>query len=128
LSGPVRNFLRSCALAATVLVVFAGCGSEALITIELEELNGSGISGKVELEPVGERTRITVSGIEAGDITGARVMHNDPCDDGVDDKYTIKPPSGIVGVEFEQFRRWDDAGPLTAAFLRSGRYVACGTT
>jgi hypothetical protein len=112
-----------------LLVALAGCTqqSSSSITIELEEVNDSGISGKVELTPEGERrTRITVVELEGGEITGVRIMGEQCKPDGMDDKYPIKPPSGVVGVEFELVRRWDDSGPLGASFMSRGRYVACG--
>jgi hypothetical protein len=89
-------------------------------------MNASGISGVAKLEPAGElKTRITVLEVHGGDITGARVMP-EPCSHDLDDKFPITPPTGVVQVDFEQFRRWDDAGPLAVVFMRRGRYVACG--
>jgi hypothetical protein len=109
------------------VLALAGCGSDDSITIELEEVNASGISGNLELTPAGEATRITVRDLEGGEITSARVMPSGSCP-GLDDKYPITPPTGIVQIDFEEIRRWDDDHPLLAAFLRRGRYVACGET
>jgi antitoxin component of MazEF toxin-antitoxin module len=53
---------------------------------------------------------MTVVKLDGGEITGARVIHGESCAAGLDDKYPIAPPTGILGVEFEQFLRWDDAG------------------
>jgi hypothetical protein len=111
-----------------MVLALAGCGSDDSITIELEEVNGSGIFGSVELTPAGERaTRITVRDLEGGEITGARVMPSGSCP-GLDDKYPITPPTGVVQIDFEELRRWDDAHALRAELLRRGRSVACGTT
>jgi hypothetical protein len=113
---------------AVVLLTLAGCGGDRdSITIELEQVNGSGVSGRIALEPVGERlTRISVITVDGGEITGARVMP-DTCDtNGLDDKYPITPPSGTIQVPFELIADWIEEGPLAAAFLRRGRYVACG--
>jgi hypothetical protein len=110
------------------VLALAGCGPGDSITIELEEVNGSGISGKVALTPVGERaTRITVRDLEGGEITGARIMPLGSCP-GLDDKYPITPPTGVVQIDFDELRRWDDNHSLLAGFLRRGRYVACGET
>ena len=110
------------------MLALAGCGSDDSITIELEEENGSGISGTLELTPAGERaTRITVRDLEGGEITGARIMPAGACP-GLDDKYPITPPSGIVQIDFEELRRWDDNHSVIAGFLHRGRYVACGMT
>jgi hypothetical protein len=115
-------------VAALLVFVAAlgGCGDDR-ITIDLDEVNGSGITGTVELTPVGKNTRVTVTKVEGGTITGARVMPLSPCP-GLDDKYPITPPTGIVQVPFELFRDSDDEGALTAALLRQGRYLACGST
>jgi hypothetical protein len=118
-------------LAALVLVLAGGCAQEESSSseIELEERNGSGISGRVELEPVGERrTRITVVDVDGGEITGVRVMPESCSADGMDDKYPITPPSGVVQIRFEELRRWDEERPFAAAFMRRGRLVACGET
>ena len=114
---------------AAVLVaaaVLGGCGGQETITIELLEVNGSGITGVVELRPAGAgATRITVTRVDGGSITGARVETQSPCPD-VNDKYPIRPPTGIANREFEFFQHAAERGELTAAFLRNGRYVACG--
>ena len=112
------------------MLVLIGCSQQdsSSIAIELEETNDSGISGTVELTPEGtRRTRITVTELDRGEITGVRVMP-DPCDaDGMDDKYPIRPPSGVVGIPFEELQKWiDDGRPFAAAFMRRGRYVSCG--
>jgi hypothetical protein len=115
--------------AAALLVLVAalgGCGGDR-ITIDLDEVNGSGITGTVELTPVGENTRVTVTKVEGGTITGARVMSFSTCP-ALDDKYPITPPTGIVQVPFQAFRDSDGEDGLTASFLRKGRYVACGST
>ncbi|HYK07298.1 MAG TPA: hypothetical protein VEW11_05965 [Gaiellaceae bacterium] len=110
------------------MLVLAGCGSADSITIELEQVNGSGVSGTIELTPVGERaTRITVRDVAGGYITGARIMPDGSCP-GLDDKYPITPPTGIVQIDFDELRHWDDDHAVLAEFLRRGRYVACGTT
>jgi hypothetical protein len=115
-------------VAALLVAVAAlgGCGRDT-ITIDLDEVNGSGITGTVELTPAGDNTRITVTKIEGGTITGARVMSLSACPT-IDDKFPITPPTGIVQVPFQSFRESDDEDALTAAFLRKGRYVACGST
>ena len=115
-------------VAALLVAVAAlsGCGGDR-ITIDLDEVNGSGITGTVELTPAGENTRITVTKVEGGTITGARVMPFSACPT-IDDKYPITPPTGIVQGHFQSFRDSDDKDALTAAFLRKGRYVACGST
>ena len=62
-------------MAALLLAVAAlgGCDGDR-ISIDLDEVNGSGITGTVELTPAGENTRITVTKVEGGAITAARVM------------------------------------------------------
>jgi hypothetical protein len=104
--------------------VLGGCGGDS-ITIDLEEVAGSGITGTVELTRAGKGTRITVTRVEGGAITGARVMPDSSCP-AIDDKHAITPPTGTVQAPFEGFR--SSADDLTAAFLRHGRYVACGST
>lgn len=115
------------ALAALAMVCAACTQSADSITIELNEVNGSGISGVVRLEPAGRRaTRIRVVSVEGGDITGARVMPG-RCDAGpLDDKHPITPPSGIVQLDFESLREWSEQAPIAAAFMGDGRHVACG--
>ena len=116
------------AAGAAVVLGLAACGGDDTITIELEKVNGSGISGTLELTPVGERaTRITVRDLEGGEITAARIMSDGSCP-GLDDKYPITPPTGVVQIAFEALRRWDDDHEVVAEFLRHGRYVACGST
>jgi hypothetical protein len=114
-------------VAALVVVagLLGGCGSEAeSLTIQLEEVNTSAISGELELRRAsGHSTRLTVKNLQGGRITGARVMSRSSCP-GTDDKFPIKPPTGIVQVEFEALRRSAERGELVAAFLRGGRYVA----
>jgi hypothetical protein len=56
----------------------------------------------------------------------ARVLSFSAC--ATIDKYPITPPRGIVQVSFQSFCESDDEDALTAAFLRKGRYVACGST
>ena len=119
---------RAIALLAVTAMLAACGGADDSFTIELEEFNGSGVNGVLELRRAGDSsTRLTVSELESGPITGARVMALSPCP-GTDDKYTIKPPTGVVQVEFEAFRRSADRAELVAAFLRNGRFVACGRT
>ena len=90
------------------------CGGAESIEIELDEVNGSGISGEVELSPVGDRaTRITVVEVRGGEITGARIMPGRCKAHGaLDDKYPITPPSGTVQLDFDELREWsrDPAG------------------
>jgi hypothetical protein len=44
-------------------------------TIKLEQVNGSGVSGELELRREGDAsTRLTVRKLKGGPITGARVM------------------------------------------------------
>jgi hypothetical protein len=119
--------MRKAAAFLGVLIASAlsGCGGDDTITIELDEVGGSGITGTVELTPAGENTRVTVTKVEGGTITGARVMGSSPCPE-IDDKHPITPPAGVINVPFELVRSSKD--DLTAAFLRNGRYVACGTT
>ena len=108
-----------------VAALGGGCGGDR-ITIDLDEVNGSGITGTLELTPAGENTRITVTKVEGGMITGARVMSFSACPT-IDDKYPITPPTGIVQVPFQSFRESADEDALTAAFLRKGKYMACGS-
>jgi hypothetical protein len=124
----VAGPLRALAVGAVVLLGGCGGGSES-ITIKLDELNDSGISGAVRLEPTENRTtRFTVVEVEGGTITGARVTAG-PCGDGrIDDNHSITPPEGIIQLDFRGFREWDRDHPLAAAFMRNGRYVACGET
>lgn len=114
-------------ISVALVAMSGGCsGDRDAITIPLAEVNGSGVAGQIRLEPAGERTTRMMVAVEGGEITGARIMHaDDDCSDGVDDKYPIQPPSGLLQVPFEQFRRWEDAGGLAAAALRRGCYVAC---
>jgi hypothetical protein len=98
------------------------------MTIELTEANGSRVSGLIKLEPVGKRhTRITVLEVEGGPVTGARIMPG-RCkpNGGLDDKYPIRPPTGVVGIAYATLREWDERQPLAGAFMNQGRYVACG--
>ena len=119
---------RAVALVALAAILGA-CGGEGdSFTIELDEVNGSGVNGELELRPAAEHsTRLTVRKLEGEPITGARVMPKSPCP-GTDDKFPIKPPTGVVQMDFDAFRRSAERGELVAAFLRNGRYVACGTT
>ncbi len=119
---------RAVALVA-LAVILGACGGEGdSFTIELGEVNGSGINGELELRRAGEHsTRLTVRKLEGGPITGARVMSQSPCP-GTDDKFPIKPPTGVVHIDFDAIRRTAERGELVAAFLRNGRYVACGRT
>jgi hypothetical protein len=121
-SPRIRRFV----LTTLVLAFAVACSAPDpdRMTIELDEMNDSGISGKVELEPVGERrTRITVVELEGGEITGARVMPDACSPEGLDDKFPIRPPSGVVQIPFDELRKWDE---VAAAFMNRGRYVACG--
>jgi hypothetical protein len=119
---------RGAAFVALTAVLGACGGAGDSFTIELGEVNGSGVNGRLELRRAGElSTRLTVRDIDGGPITGIRVMPRSPCP-GTDDKFTIKPPTGVVQMEFGAFRRSAERGELVAAFLRNGRYVACGTT
>jgi hypothetical protein len=81
-------------VAALLLAVAAlgGCGGDR-ITVDLDEVNGSGITGTVELTPAGENTRITVTKVEGGTITGARVMSFWACPT-IDDKYRSRRRRG----------------------------------
>jgi len=117
--------MRGTAALVAAVALSCGCSGEETITIELDEVNGSGITGIVELRAAGENTRMTVARVEGGTITGARVMSHSTCPE-IDDKHPITPPSGIIQVPFESVR--DSRDDLTAAFLRHGRYVACGAT
>ena len=112
------------------MLLLIGCSQQdsSSIAIELEETNDSGISGTVELTPEGtRRTRITVTEVEGGEITGVRVMPDACKPDGLDDKYPVRPPAGLVQIPFEELRTWvDDGRALAAAFMRRGRYVSCG--
>jgi hypothetical protein len=121
--------MRTAAGALGVLAGLAltGCGGEDAITIELDGVNGSGISGKLELEPVGgHATRVTVRDLEGGEITGARIMPEGSCP-GLDDKYPIRPPTGVVQIDFAVLREWSESHEIVAEFMRRGRSVACGT-
>jgi hypothetical protein len=119
--------MRRRAAVVAAIGLLGGCGGDDAITIEVNEVNGSGITGVVELSPAGEYTRVSVARLAGGTITGARVMPYSSCP-GLDDKYPITPPTGIVQVPFEYFRDSDAEGELAAALLRNGRYVACGST
>ncbi len=124
-TGRMRRAAAFLALAA-MLGACGGAGDS--FTIELDEVNGSGVNGELELRRAGEHsTRLTVRKLEGGPITGARVMSQSPCPN-TDDKFPIKPPTGVVQMDFDAFRRSAERGELVAAFLRNGRYVACGTT
>jgi hypothetical protein len=114
-------------MATLVAAIALSCGfsGDETITIELDEVNGSGITGVVELSAAGENTRMTVTEVEGGMITSARVMPHSTCPE-IDDKYPITPPSGIIQARFDSVRNSKDE--LTAAFLLNGRYVACGST
>jgi hypothetical protein len=117
---------RASVLVTAGVLALSGCRTSDSLTIELQEVGGSGVSGELELAAVGElQTRLTVVRLDGGPITGARVMAMSPCPD-IDDKYPIRPPTGVVNREFEYFRSAAARGELTAAFLRNGRYVACG--
>ena len=107
------------ALVAAVAVCY-GCSGDDTIMIELDEVNGSGITGVVELREAGATTRMTVTSVEGGTITGARVMPHSTCPE-IDDKHVITPPTPLR-------HRRDSRNDLSAAFLRHGRYVACGAT
>jgi hypothetical protein len=114
----------SCALFGATLV---GCTSaEDSITVRLEEVNGSGISGEVQLEEDANGTRITVTEVHGGEITGARLMPGRCRGGGLDDKYPITPPSGTMSIDFCIVREWSEDNSLAAAFTRRGRFVACG--
>ena len=121
--------MRRAATLVALAAILGACGGERdSFTIELEEVNGSGVNGELELRRAGESsTRLTVRRVEGGRITGTRVMSQSPCP-GTDDKFAVKAPTGIVQMEFDAFRRSAERGELVAAFLRHGRYVACGTT
>ena len=112
-----------------LLLGLASCSHRDEIRIELSERNGSGISGVVELEPVdnGRSTRIRVVEVEGGRITGTRIDAGSCSDDGVNDLYAVRPPEGVIQLEFELLREaLDDGSGIAAAFLTDGRYVACG--
>ena len=98
------------------------------MTIELTEVNGSGVSGMLELEPVeGGNTRVTVVDVEGGTVTGARVMPGRCGSDGsLDDKHPIRAPTGVVQMDYAELREWDEDHPVAGAFMNRGRYVACG--
>jgi hypothetical protein len=115
---------RTATLIAAV-AVSGGCSGDETITIELDDVNGSGITGLVELRAAGDSTRMTVTKVDGGTITGARVVSHSTCPE-INDRYAITPPTGIIQVPFEFLRESRD--DLTAAFLRHGRYVACGST
>jgi hypothetical protein len=117
--------MRGMATLVAAVALSSGCSADETITIELDEVNGSGITGTVELRAAGEKTRMTVTRVEGGTITGARLMPHSTCPE-IDDKYPITPPTGILQVPFDSVR--DSKDELTAAFLLSGRYVACGST
>jgi hypothetical protein len=121
--------VRYAAALVALATVLGGCGGDGdAFTVHLQEVNGSGVSGALELRRAGDRaTRLTVRDLEGGSVTGARVMSRSSCP-GTDDKYPIKPPTGIVQVEFDAFKDAAERGELVAAFLRNGRYVACGRT
>jgi hypothetical protein len=112
-----------------LLVALTGCGSNGdSMTIELREVNGSGVSGAIKLERVGERsTRITVLDVEGGAVTGARVVPG-RCkpNGGLDDKYPITAPTGVVRMNYAELSEWDEDHPVAGAFMNRGRYVACG--
>jgi hypothetical protein len=133
--GVTRRFVpgRRAACGAAAFLALAAtlgaCGAAGdSFTIELEEVNESGVNGELELTRAGAHsTRLTVRNLEGGPITGARVMPHSQCPD-TDDKFPIKPPTGLVQVDFGAIRRSAERGELVAAFLRNGHYVACGTT
>lgn len=87
------------ALVAAVAVCY-GCSGDDTIMIELDEVNGSGITGVVELREAGATTRMTVTSVEGGTITGARVMPHSTCPE-IDDKHLITPPTGTIQVPFD---------------------------
>jgi hypothetical protein len=119
---------RTAAFLALAALLGACGGAGDSFTIELDEVNGSGVNGELELRRAGDHsTRLTVRKLEGGPITGARVMSESPCPD-TDDKFPIEPPTGVVQMDFDALRRSAERGELVAAFLRHGRYVACGTT
>jgi hypothetical protein len=119
---------RAAALVALAAVVGSCGGERDSFTIQLEAVNSSGVNGELELRRAGNSsTRLIVKRVQGGPITGARVMSRSPCP-GTDDKFAITAPTGVVQAEFDAFRRSAKRGELAAAFLRNGRYVACGGT
>lgn len=116
-------------LPLAIAVSLAGCDlsdGPNRIVIHLDELNESGVSGTAILEPLNDRlTRVTVE-YEGGVVTGAWITAGRCPDAAGDELATITPPDGTAQLPFEFFVDGLGQGSLSALFLRSGRYVACG--
>ena len=136
----------SSARAATVVLVIAavvaGCGGgdgdsggggEAVV-VEMQEQNGSGVSGTATLEPKGERTSVT---LELEDPTGGTGdpqvahVHKGTCASLGDIAYPLPEvwdgiSADTLAVSLDELRTGDYAINVHRSAAKIDEYTACG--
>lgn len=115
-----------------VCTLLAGCAAtEPGVTIELETLNASGVTGSVTLIPLGDRTQVDVDVDPAGHPDMPSHIHPGDCDNLVPQpKYPLRnvvdgKASTIVAVSLSELLGGDLAINLHNSNEDMGTYTAC---
>ena len=116
-----------------VLALIAGCAaaSETGVTIQLETLNESGVTGTVTLTDLGDRTQVEVDVDPAGHPDMPSHIHPGDCDSLVPQpKYPLRnvvngTASTIVAVPLSELLVGDLAINLHNSNEDMGAYTAC---
>ena|SRR5687767_10540882 len=118
-------------LAACALIAGCAASSEPRVTIELETLNNSGVTGTVTLIPLGDRTQVDVDVDPAGHPDMPSHIHPGSCDDLVPQpEYPLRNvvdgrASTIIAVPLSELLGGDLAINLHNSNEDMRTYAAC---
>ena len=118
-------------LAACALIAGCAASPEPSVTIELETLNNSGVTGTVTLIPLGDRTQVDVDVDPAGHPDMPSHIHPGTCDDLVPQpEYPLRnvvdgTASTIIAVSLSELLGGDLAINLHNSNEDMRTYAAC---